>query len=94
MTTEHLPKSGNEHIIICCISLIQILSIILKMSFRAGAPGLLSQLSVPTSAQVMTSWFMNSSPTSGSVQTAQSPEAASDSVSPSVSAPLSLKNNQ
>ena len=54
----------------------------------------------PTSAQVMISWFMSLSPTSGSVLTAQSLEPASDSVSPSLSAPpllvrvlsLSLKN--
>ena len=41
----------------------------------------------PTSAQVMVSWFVSSSPTSGSVLTAQSLEPASDSVSPSLSAP-------
>ena len=41
----------------------------------------------PTSAQVMISQFMGSSPTSGSVLTAQSPDPASDSVSPSLSAP-------
>ena len=52
----------------------------------------------PTSAQVLISWFTSSSPTSGSVLTAQSLEPASDSVSPSLSAPppltlcLSLKN--
>ena len=52
-----------------------------------------------TSAQVMISWFVGSSPTLGSVLTAQSPEPASDSVSPSLSALppltvcLSLKNN-
>ena len=40
----------------------------------------------PTSAQVMISWTVSSSPASGSVLTAQSLEAASDSVSP----PLSL----
>ena len=40
-----------------------------------------------TSAQVMISWFMSSSPTSGSVLTARSPEPASDSVSPSLSDP-------
>ena len=40
-----------------------------------------------TSAQVMILWFMSSSPTSGSVLTAQSLEPASDSVSPSLSAP-------
>ena len=54
----------------------------------------------PTSAQVMTLWFMGSSPMSGSMLTAQSLEPASDSVSPPLSAPpmlmfclsLSLKN--
>ena len=52
----------------------------------------------PTSAQVVISWFMGSSPASGSVLAAQSLEPASDSVSPSLSAPpslilsLSLKN--
>ena len=40
----------------------------------------------PTSAQVMISWFVSSSPTSGSVLTAQSLEPTSDSVSPSLSA--------
>ena len=37
----------------------------------------------PTSAQVMISWFVSSSPTLGSVLTAQSLEPASDSLSPS-----------
>ena len=50
----------------------------------------------PTLAQVMISWLVGSSPTSGSVLTAQSLEPASNSVSPSLSAPpplmLSLKN--
>ena len=54
----------------------------------------------PTSVQVMISWFVSSRPTSGPVPTAQSLEPASDSVSPSLSAPpsftlclsLSLKN--
>ena len=41
----------------------------------------------PTSAQVMISRSMSSSPTSGSVLTAQSLEPASDSVSPSLSDP-------
>ena len=41
----------------------------------------------PTLAQVVISWFMSSSPVSGSLLTAQSPEPASDSVSPSLSAP-------
>ena len=41
----------------------------------------------PTSAQVMISRFVGSSPGSGSVLTAWSPDPASDSVSPSLSAP-------
>ena len=41
----------------------------------------------PTSAQVMISQSVSSSPAPGSVLTAQSLEAASDSVSPSLSAP-------
>ena len=40
-----------------------------------------------TLAQVMISRFVSLSPTSGSVLTAQSLEPASDSVSPSLSAP-------
>ena len=43
-----------------------------------------------TSAQVMISWFTSSSPVSGSVLTARSPEPASDFVSPSLSAPPPL----
>ena len=43
-----------------------------------------------TSAQVMISQFMDSSPALGSVLTTQSLEPASGSVSPSVSAPLPL----
>ena len=43
-----------------------------------------------TLAQVMISWFMSSSPMLGSVLTAQSLEPASDSVSPSLSAPSLL----
>ena len=49
-----------------------------------------------TLAQVMISWFVGSSPVSGSVLTAQSLKPASDSVSLSLSVPpllvLSLKN--
>ena len=44
----------------------------------------------PTSAQVMISWFVSSSPVSDSVLTAQSLEPASDSVSTSLSAPSSF----
>ena len=43
-----------------------------------------------TSAQVMILWFVSSSPTLGSVLTAQSLEPASDSVTPSLSAPPPL----
>ena len=52
----------------------------------------------PASAQIVVSQFVSLSPAPGSVLTAQSLEAASDSVSPSVSAPplfalcVSLKN--
>ena len=42
----------------------------------------------PTLAQVMISEFVSLSPTLGSVLTAQSLEPASDSLSPSLSAPL------
>ena len=54
-----------------------------------GGPGWLSQLSVQllVSAQVMISQFVGSSPTSGPVLIAESLEPASDSVSPSLSAP-------
>ena len=41
----------------------------------------------PTSAQVTISRFVSSSPASGSVPTARSLEPASDSMSPSLSAP-------
>ena len=43
-----------------------------------------------TSAQIMISQFMSLSPMSGSVLTAQNLEPASDSVSPSLSAPPQL----
>ena len=44
----------------------------------------------PTSAQVMISQFVGSGPASGSVLSAQILEPASDSVSPSLSAPPPL----
>ena len=47
-----------------------------------GAPGWLSRLSIQ-----LTSWFVGSSPTLGSVLTAQSLEPALDSASPPLSAP-------
>ena len=53
--------------------------------FKKGRLGGSVGFKHPTSAQVMVSQFMSSSPTSGSVLTAQSLEPASDSVSPSFS---------
>ena len=44
----------------------------------------------PTLTQLMISWFVGSIPRSGFVLTAQSLEPASDSVSPSLSAPPHL----
>ena len=63
-------------------------------------PWVAQSVKCPTLAQVTISQLMSSSPAWGSVLTAQSLEPASDSVSPSVSAPplltfslsLSLKN--
>ena len=52
-----------------------------------GGAWVAQSVKCPTSAQVMISWFVSSSPSSGSVLTAQSLESASDSVSPSLSAP-------
>ena len=54
----------------------------------------------PTSAQVLISWLVSLSPTSGSVLTAQTPEPASDSVplslcsSPAHALSLSLSQKQ
>ena len=63
-------------------------SCLLEICYSKGALGWLSQLKHRTSAQVMISQFVGSSPASGSVLTAQGLEPASDSVSLS----LSLKN--
>ena len=71
--------------------------------YPKGAPGWLSRFRHHTSAQVMISQLVGSSPASGSVLTAQNLEPASDSVSPSplphsrsvsvsLSLSLSLKN--
>ena len=59
----------------------------LVKSSSKGAPGWLSRLSVRLSAQVMISQFVGSNPALGSVLTARGLEPASDSVSPSPSAP-------
>ena len=53
----------------------------------SGGAWLAQSVEHPTLAQVMISLSMSSSPTSGSVLTAQSLETVSDTVSPSLSAP-------
>ena len=53
---------------------------------HAGGAWVAQSVQCPTSAQVMISRFMSSSPLSGSVLTAQSLDPASDPVSPSLSA--------
>ena len=55
--------------------------------FQAGGTWVTQSVEHPTSAQVMISQLVGSSPALGSVLTAQSLEPASDSVSPSLSAP-------
>ena len=71
--------------------------------FKIGTSGgawVAQSVKWPTSAQVMISRSVSSSPASGSGLMAQSPEPASDSVSPSLSAPppfmlcLCLKKNK
>ena len=57
---------------------------------KSGSGWVAQSVKHPTSAQVMISRLMNSSPASSSVRTAQSLEPASDSVSPSLSALLML----
>ena len=54
--------------------------------FEARGAWVAQSVTRPTSAQVMISWFVGSSPVSGSVLTAQSLEPALNSVSPSLSA--------
>ena len=51
----------------------------------ARGPWMAQSVKHPTSAQVMVSWFVSSSPVSGFVLTAQSLEPALDSVTPSLS---------
>ena len=69
-------------------SLIPLFFFFFKIVFRFGAPGVAQLVECPTSAQVMISQLVGSSPASGSVLMAQSLEPASDSVSPSLSLPL------
>ena len=57
------------------------------MKGKDGGAWVAQSVERPASAQVMISQFVGSSPASDSVLTAQSLEPASDSVSPSLSAP-------
>ena len=61
-------------------------TLILEAEIEGGA-WVAQRVERPTSARVAISRFMSSSPASGSVLTARSLEPASDSVSPSLSAP-------
>ena len=56
-------------------------------NYRSGGAWVAQSIKRPTSAQVLISQFVNSSPPLSSVLTTQSLESASDSVSPSLSAP-------
>ena len=58
----------------------------IKIDDHSRGAGVAQPVRCPTSAQVMISRFVNSSPSVGSVLTAQSLESASDSMSPSCSA--------
>ena len=59
-----------------------------KKSIESWGAWVAQSVKRPTSAQVMISWLVSSSPASGSVLTAQSLEPVSDSVSPSLSLTL------
>ena len=61
-----------------------------KNEVECQGPWVAHSVERPTSAQVMISRFVGSSPASGSVLTARSLEPALDSVSPSLSAPPPL----
>ena len=66
------------------------LQIVMFRSVVSRATWVALSVTRPTSAQVMISRFVSSSPESGSVLTAQSLEPASDSVSPSLALSFSL----
>ena len=81
--------------------MLEILGVLLSLQILSCMGAWVAQLIKRlTSAQVMISWFVGSSSALGSVLTAQILEPASDSVSPSLSAPpplvlclcLSLRN--
>ena len=96
-------ESGTCFIFCVCLSLCpsppRALSLSVSLSkINIGDTWVTQSVERLTSAQVMISRSVSSSPVSGSVLTARSLEPASDSVSPSLSAPpllthcLSLKN--
>ena len=65
----------------------QLIGISRSVIKNTGGPWVAQSVKPLTLAQVMISLFMSLSPVLGSVPTAQSLEPASDSVSPSLSAP-------
>ena len=71
------------------LSLLRYLTSYLKIINMRGT-WVTQSVKQPTSAQVMISWFVGSSPTLGSVLTAHSLEPVSDSFSLSLSLSLSL----
>ena len=75
----------HQERLVWCFKMRFHLKILFTQGLLGGPVGLAS-----TSAQVTISRFMSSSPESGSVLTAWSLEPPSDSVSPSLSAPLSF----
>ena len=76
------PSQANTHKL---LTFATDLLLILENKLRSASVA--QSVKHPTSAQVMIVQFMSSSPASGSVLTAQSPEPALDSASPYLSAP-------
>ena len=60
----------------------------LRFTAKSWGAYMAQSVKQPTSAQVMISWFVSSSPSLGSLLAAHSLEPDSDSVSPSLSLPL------
>ena len=67
-----------------------LMSLLVIKKHKPGGTWVAQSVERPTSAQVMISQFVSSSPTSGFMLTAQSLEPASDSVPLSLSVSLSL----
>ena len=90
-STSDFVTNGDHRHVLYHLELLQIwkhftLVAILK-SQESGGAWVAPSVEPLTSAQVMISQLVGSSPALGSVQTARSLEPASDSVSPSLSAP-------